>query len=70
MSEIERIAAKVIENHYVEDFEAQNIVRTVLEAVRVPTANMIFHGHRAIGNDLRFVSPQDIYQAMIDELLK
>ena len=44
----------------IEDAEA------LLEEMREPTANMRWHGQRAIGNDLRFVSPQDIFQAMID----
>jgi hypothetical protein len=41
-----------------------------IAAIRDPTAEMRWRGHDAIGNDLRFVSPQDIYQEMIDTALR
>ena len=74
MSEIERIAAKVTENHYVFDFEAQNIVRTVLEAIREPTTDMCNAGTRSLALDWNIccdgrIAP-DLWQIMIDELLK
>lgn len=48
----------------------RRLVRAGLEAARTPDGNMRFYGQNAIGNDLRFVSPQDIWQAMIDGSLK
>lgn len=50
---------------------AMEASRTALEKAgmvvvpREPTAQMRWEGQDAVGNDLRFVSPQDIYKAMI-----
>jgi len=46
------------------------LARVAIAAMREPTANMRWHGQNAIGDDIRFVSPQDIWQAMIDEALR
>jgi len=74
MSEIGKIAAKVLANHYVESFEAENIVRTVLESIREPTTDMTNAGTRALALDWNIscdgrIAP-DLWQRMIDELLK